>query len=84
MTTTKDQLIEAVNQNHIWINAFELLNPSDDLAKTLGYCIIRWLKEEDNLLPRYTCHSDMNDETMALAERLSELTPVLYMSVNAS
>ena len=83
--TTKEQVLEAVEQNHIWINAFSLAEPNDETARQIGYTVIRWLEERENLLPKY--NGDIGGETEAVQEaldRMATLTPVLYMSVNAS
>jgi len=83
--TTKDDVIKAVSENHIWINAFQLVNPTDELAQQIGYTVIRWLKQRDNLLSKYngdlSCESESIQETI---QKMADLTPVLYMSVNAS
>ena len=75
--TTKDDVIAAVKENHMWINAFALVNPTDELALGIGRDVIAWLQNRENLLPKYV------GENEALAE-LAELTPMLYMSINAS
>lgn len=85
MTTTKDQVIQAVEDNHIWVNAFLLINPTDDIAKDIGYTVIGWLKNRDNLLPKLLDAAGETDpEVRESLESLAKLTPTLYMSVNAS
>jgi len=83
--TTKEQVLEAVEQNHIWINAFSLAEPTDEIARQIGYTVIRWLEDRESLLPKY--NGDISGGSEAVQEaldRMATLTPVLYMSVNAS
>ena len=77
--TTKEQIIEKVQQNHIWINAFSLVRPNDETAKAIGYEIIRMLKDRDNLLPAH-----FGEDASEQLEELAKLTPELYLRINAS
>lgn len=79
MMTTKEQILEKVQQNHIWINAFTLIRPSDEVAKSIGYAIINMLKDKDNLLPAY-----YGEDASEKLEELAKLTPELYLRINAS
>jgi len=60
--------------NHIWINAFKLINPSDDFLLDVGRMVVSMLKQKDNLIPARADHDD----------KLARLTPKLYLSVNQS
>jgi hypothetical protein len=60
--------------NHIWINAFTLVSPSDETLRDIGRAVVAMLREKENLLPSRAQHGD----------KLSELTPTLYMSINQS
>lgn len=60
--------------NHIWLNAFSCIRPTDELAQSIGYTILAWLDQPDNVMPARAAHDD----------ELAKLTPKLYLSVNKS
>lgn len=68
------EIAGAAEANHIWINAFSLINPSDDMLMSIGRTVVEMLREKGNLLPARADHDD----------KLARLTPTLYMSVNQS
>lgn len=60
--------------NHIWLNAFSIIKPSDQMLMDIGRTVVEMLRQKDNLIPARADHeSDM-----------AKLTPKLYMSINAS
>lgn len=73
---SQDQVIEAVEKNHLWVNAFLLIHPTDETALQLGRAVIAMLKDRNCLLPRYV------DDPALTA--IAKLNPTLYLSVNAS
>ena len=60
--------------NHIWLNAFSCINPTDELKMQIGEMVLEWLNQRDNLMPACADHDS----------ELARLTPKLYMSVNKS
>ena len=87
MITTKDDVIRAVEENHIWINKGRLIGANDAIALDIGRTVIAMLNEKQNLLPSYNnliVDPDIFEATKKICDELSELTPVLYLLVNAS
>jgi len=83
--TTESDVIKAVSDNHIWINAFSLINPSDETALSVGRSVIAMLQDKPRLLPKYTASaSELDADGKRVMQKMAELTPMLYMSVNAS
>ena len=74
----KEEIIKYVQANHMWLNAFLILNPSDDLKIKIGNWVIECLKKKDDLLP--TLFDGDNDKVT----EIQKLTPVFYCSFNAS
>lgn len=60
--------------NHIWLNAFTCINPTDELKMQIGTLVLDWLNQKDNLMPARADHDC----------KLAALTPKLYLSVNKS
>lgn len=79
-TTSKD-IVETVQTNHIWLNAFQCVNPTDEYLRDIGRSIIDMLSRKDNLLPSYL---DDDPQTGSVLEELANITPVLYLSINKS
>ena len=74
----KEKVIEAVEANHIYIDAFLLIKPSDEMYIRIGKSVVEMLKNENRLLPLYFENSG-NEVT-----EIQRMTPVLYLSVNQS
>lgn len=74
----QEQVLKRVQSNHIWVNAFTIIRPSDDTLKAIGREVVEMLKQKENLLPSW------NGQTEGEVHALSELTPVLYLRINAS
>ena len=68
---TPEQIAEACRANHMWMNAFMLIQPSDEYCARVGRTLIDMLKDQANLLP---------DALMSENSRLGHL----YISVNQS
>ena len=71
-------VLKAVGDNHIWINAFDTIRPTPELERQIGRQVLQMLADKRNLLPKYL---DGSQEEIG---DLQKLTPVLYLSVNAS
>lgn len=78
-TELKDAVLKAAQQNHIWVNAFTLINPSDETLQKIGSAVVQMMRQKENLLPNY-----YGPEMDGPITDLQKLTPVLYMSINAS
>jgi hypothetical protein len=72
-------LIKKAKGNHIWINAFNTINPTDEFKIGLANMILNMLNKRDNLIPASYITSD--NENM---QELAKLTPILYLSINKS
>ena len=44
---TAEELIKRAKANHIWVNAFTALNPTDENLIALGRTVLNKLKESD-------------------------------------
>lgn len=75
----QERVLENVQSNHIWISAFTLINPTDKTCADIGRTVIEMLQTRENLLPHY-----YGKEFDGGITDMQNLTPVLYMSVNAS
>ena len=75
----KEAVLKSAQQNHIWVNAFTLINPSDETLQKIGAAVVQMMRNKENLLPNY-CGPEMDGPITDL----QKLTPVLYMSINAS
>ncbi len=70
--------LKAAEENHIWVNAFRLIRPSPETYQEIGKMVVEMMKRRENLLPAY-----FGDPTGEITE-IQKLTPMLYMSINAS
>ena len=72
---TQDELdkkaLEMAKANHIWLNAFQCVRPTEEFKRDLGGQILEILAEKQNLMPSGT-------------GPIGELTPMLYLSINKS
>lgn len=79
--TTSADIVKAVQDNHIWLNAFNCINPTDEFLKDIGRMVIAKLNCRECLLPMYL---DNEPATGTVSESLAEHTQVLYLSINKS
>jgi hypothetical protein len=75
----KKKIVEAATGNHIWVNAFSLIRPTDETLLGIGREVVRMLKNEENLLPSYHGGEDANP-----IHDLQLLGGMLYLSINQS
>jgi hypothetical protein len=83
--TTAQDVLRAVQSNHIWLNAMQCYNPTAEFCEQLGRDILAMLQQRDNLLPKF--NPNIEQETPSVQEALdgmSKLTPMLYLSINKS
>ena len=73
-----EKVARQISENHIWINAFSLINPSPETLQGIGLEVVRMLKNKDNLLPAW------HGETDGDVHEIAELTPMLYLRINES
>ena len=74
----KEAVVKMAEANHIWINAFNIIKPSDDTLIALGRVIVQMLHREADLLPSF--HGSVEGDV----SELQRLSPTLYLSINAS
>lgn len=75
----KEKIFEAVNGNHIWVNAFSLIRPTDETLIGIGREVARMLRNKENLLPSYYGGKDSEP-----IDEIQLLTGMLYLSINQS
>jgi len=75
----QEKVIQSVDENHIWLNAFSCIRPTDKFCADLGRQIISMLNNKENLLPSDGITSD--NETI---RDLSMMTMQLYVRINKS
>lgn len=74
----KEKILKSVSDNHMWINSFQLINPTDEILKQIGSWVIDNLKTKESLLPMLL-DGDKDEIT-----EIQKLTPIFYCSINAS
>jgi hypothetical protein len=76
----RDAVLKAACENHVWVNAFTLVRPTEKVYADIGRAVVEMLNVKENLLPNYygLKHS------LGPITELQKLTPVLYMSINKS
>ena len=74
----KDEVLKAATGNHVWIDAFTLINPTDETLLNLGRLVARMVTDRASLLPSFygSAEGDVSD--------IQRLSPTLYLSINAS
>ncbi len=77
----EEKILVAVKDNHIWLNAYSCIRPTDEFLIELGRTIIDKLRSDSNLLPSYVPGREQQIEEV---HKLSEISPTLYLSVNKS
>lgn len=83
--TTSADIVQMVQDNHIWLNAFNCINPTDEFLMSIGKQVIAMLNRSANLLPMYLDDEPPSEtESGKAIQGLSELTKVLYLSINKS
>lgn len=78
MTDYERQVIESAEKNHIWLNAFACIRPSDEFLIGIGRQVLDMLEQKENLI--YP-HQDSEIEAM---RSIGKLTPELILRVNKS
>jgi hypothetical protein len=63
---TAEELVEIAQRNHLWINAFTIIRPTDEILTEIGRWVLLVLRES------------------RVRNDLTGLTPIAYLSVNAS
>lgn len=83
--TTKDDVLQAVENNHIWLNAMSLINPSDEMLRDIGKTAVSMLRQRDNLLPKYVEHDEATTDSLReTLDSMAQMTPTLYLRISAS
>lgn len=72
-------ILASVEANHIWLNAMQCVRPTDEFCAQLGRQVIAMAMERNNCLP-----SQYGGEPNDAVGDMAQLTPTLYLSVNAS
>lgn len=75
----REKVVHMACTNHIWINAFTLVRPTDETYRDIGKTVVDMLKQRENLLPSY-----YGAEVTGPLTEMQKMTPVLYMCVNQS
>lgn len=75
----KKAVLRAAQDNHLWVNAFSLIRPTDETLRNIGREVVSMLQRQENLLPAY--HGEKDREPIS---NLQTLTGMLYLSINQS
>jgi hypothetical protein len=51
----REDVLRSVEGNHIWINGFSLVRPTEDLERSIGREVIRMLKDRECTIPSSLC-----------------------------
>lgn len=73
------ELEEKLKQNHIWLNAFACVHPTDKFKMQLAEDILHRLNDKSYLMEDDTCTSDSKP-----IREISKLTPMLFLRINKS
>lgn len=71
-------VMESASANHIWLNGFNCVRPTDDFVFKLGYQVLQMLDCRENLIHN---HQDSDNEAL---KRIGQLTPELVLRINKS
>ena len=85
--TTPEDVLKAVDGNHIWLSAFTCVNPTEETLLELGRAVMAMLNDQSNLLPMVHTEEELatlDPSTRDVLVSLSKLTPQLYLRVNKS
>ena len=75
----KDMVYKQSEENHIWLNAFSCVSPSDEFLKGVGRMVLDKLNHKDCLIPGSGITSDID-----VMRELSEMGQQLILRVNKS
>jgi hypothetical protein len=50
MTRWEQDVIRSAKANHIWVNAFSLIRPTDKTIYDIGRAVVEMLKSDENLI----------------------------------
>jgi hypothetical protein len=51
----RENVLRSAENNHIWINGFSLIRPTEELEQSIGREVIRMLKDRDCTIPSSLC-----------------------------
>ncbi len=74
-----NKIIEKCHVNHIWLNKLTYISPSDADKIALADMILAKLNNKGTQLP-----SSLVTEESEQLQKIAELTPILYLSINWS
>ena len=77
----KEKVLSMATTNHIWINAFDLIRPTDKTYIDIGRIVVNMLRNKENLLPSY--YEDKEFENDELTD-IQKMTDCLYLYINQS
>lgn len=72
-------VLDKAKGNHIWINAFETINPTDKFKIQLAEHILYMLNKKENLIPTSLITSEDKE-----LQDLAKQQQILYLSINKS
>jgi hypothetical protein len=80
MGELKEDILAQLRKNHMWINAFATIRPTDEVKLAIGEHVLKCLAERDNVLPSYH-HGEPDDKPI---HEIAKLSGCIYLSFNAS
>lgn len=87
LITSPHEVLAAVDGNHIWLNAFSCVDPTDAFALMVGRQVLEMLNHKENLIPAPLDPNDlqvMSPAARAAMVDIGALTPQLYLRINKS
>jgi hypothetical protein len=82
----KDAVYQSCKDNHIWVNAFDCIRPTDEFAAKVGHMILGKLNGRHYTIPTNGLEPEegQNDPKMREALEFFASKPMLYLSINKS
>lgn len=78
MSGYEQDVIKSSEKNHIWLNAFQCIRPTDDFKISLANQILSMMDRKENLIYPW-----QDSESYEMRE-LGKLTPELIVRINKS
>jgi hypothetical protein len=78
MTDYEKKVVQSAEKNHIWLNAFACVNPTDEFCARLGRQILEMLGQKANLIYPF------QDSELEPMRCIGKLTPEMVIRINKS
>lgn len=78
LTAYERGVLDSARKNHIWLNAFQCIRPTDEFKRQVGETILDMLDCRENLI------CDWQDSESEPLRAIGRLTPELIVRINKS